>query len=911
MQSFLNKVAQSAINQFPKTLGDLTIVLPNRRAIVFLKEEFRKELKNGGWLPRFFSLEDFVFELGSYRLADQTELMFDLYYIHQQIEGKNAESFHEFMSWGATLLHDFNEIDRYLVDSRELYTFLTEAKALEIWNLDGEGLTEFQHKYLRFWQQLGLYYNEFKKHLIKERKFYQGLAFRSVAEQLSNKTIQPEGFEQLIFAGFNALTEAEKKIIAHFQQKGAIQLWDADSYYLEDAFQEAGTFIRAYKAASNNTFNWISDDLLTGKKTVTIYGISGNVGQAKLIGNLIDQKAQQNQAVVLADEELLVPVLESLPEKVETTNVTMGYSLSLSPLFSWLENFLKLFNNNHTEGSIEAYYHNDLKQFLQHSISEHFSKAYKIGVQKWLQLIEQKKSIYISRSELSIVDELLDATIFNRATISPSLLIDNALLLINKLRESAQESLDLLTKECLHELEKTFMRLDRLCKEHHENIDIESLIELYKQLVSKQTVSFIGEPLGGLQVMGVLESRTLDFENIIISSVNEGILPSGKTQNSFIPFDIKRKFNLPSYQEKDAIFAYHFYRILQRAKNISIIYNTKVNQLQGGERSRFIEQLIHELPRKNSNVTLHVRTISESGKIIKTPPIQITKSNRIKEIIKAHLKRGLSPSALNTFIACPLDYYYRYVLKLREQSSLEEKIEDNTLGTLVHNSLEELYKPFLNTPLNLTIIQQIYAKVDQELNRQFDLLLNVKAEFGNHKLTYEVAKVFIEGLINHDRNALKKGATIEILELEGELKYETQIELDDHSIVPICLYGKIDRIDRFNDKKRIIDYKTGSTNPSDLNYSNPQTLLNGLKSKAIQLLIYQYGFSTTNKEPVTAAIVSLRNISQGAMPLKSKSIKDDTEFLLKNVISNLLSDEPFEHKDSSSYCKFCKTKKGL
>lgn len=238
--------------------------------------------------------------------------------------------------------------------------------------------------------------------------------------------------------------------------------------------------------------------------------------------------------------------------------------------------------------------------------------------------------------------------------------------------------------------------------------------------------------------MGILESRTLDFENVIISSVNESTLPAGKKQNSFIPIDIKRKFELPTHLDKDAIFAYHFYRLLQRSKHISIIYNTKVDQLKGGEKSRFIEQIIYELPKMNPKVSLNHELINFQSKSEHLPSIIIQKTESIRQKIIDHLNSGISPSAINTFLNCPLDYYYKYIARLKEEELIEEQIEDSTIGTLVHNSLENLYQPFLKKTLSLADIEVMMKGLEQELLRQFREILNAKPDFGNHKLTYEV-----------------------------------------------------------------------------------------------------------------------------------------------------------------------------
>lgn len=907
MQSFLNQLALHCIQKHGNQLGELSIILPNRRAIVFLKEEFKKELKTASWLPQFFSLEDFIQQLGDYTILDGTDLMFQLYKVHKQLEGKDAEPLQEFLGWGNTLLQDFNEIDRYLVDSKELFGFLTEAKALEIWNVNSNELTEFQHKYLKFWNKLYEYYEALKKELIKEQNAYQGLGFRSVAENLAAGQEPKKSFKKLVFAGFNAFTEAEKSIVNHFvETEMAEVIWDADEYYLNDKFQEAGNFLRAHKKATKGSFNWTSRNLLDDPKKITIHGVMGNVGQAKFIGNLIDAQKELATAVVLSDEGMLIPVLEALPEGITATNVTMGYPISQSPVFSWLESYLNLFLKPTAEKKEHEFYYKDVCLFLEHNLQQHLSKEIKEKIVHFLEDLYREKQIFIGATKCREMETVLGIQLFEKKNLSPKHLTESVLQLIQLIRQTGKNSLGALNIECLAELEKSFNRLQSLCDKEKELTDNQSLIEIFKQIVSQQTVSFVGEPLGGLQLMGVLESRTLDFENIIISSVNEGILPSGKSQNSFIPFDIKRKFNLPSYQEKDAIFAYHFYRLLQRAKRVYILYNSKIDQLEGGERSRFIEQILHEFKTKNPASTVEELNISPKPETRNIEPVNIIPTEDIQTKMRYKLEHRLSASALNTFLACPLDFYYKYVLKMREEVVLQEKVQDNVLGNLVHESLKFLYLPLVRKELIKEDIQQLKKKLDDTLNQEFSKQLNTEAKTGNHKLTFEVAKKFIENQLNYDLSQIKQGHKIVITELEEDHECSFNLKINDTKSIDFNLFGKIDRIDTLNGKVRIIDYKTGGTDPKDVANKTLNALLDNKSSKSVQLMLYKYMYWKNTGKEVDSGIISLRNISNGYMPQQNIKWQEDFEDILKVVAHKTTVEEPnIQHNSNSKYCTFC------
>ena len=907
MQSFLTQIARYSIEKHGNNLGDLTLVLPNRRAIVFLKEEFKKELNKASWLPQFFSLEDFIQQLGNYNTLDPTDLVFKLYKVYKQIEGSEAEPFEEFLGWGSTLLQDFNEIDRYLADAKELYGFLTEAKALETWNVETNELTEFQHKYLLFWNKLGEYYFKFREELMAEGAAYQGLGFRTVAENLLRKQEPEKKFKHLIFAGFNALTEAEKTILDYYAEEQAAEvIWDADQYYLDDKFQEAGSFLRKHKARTKGVFNWVSNHLQEDAKNITIYGVMGNIGQAKLIGNLIDANKERETAVVLSDESLLIPCLEGLPTGITATNVTMGYPLTSATIYSWLESFLDLYVRFNSTEEKKSLYHKDVTAFLQHNIQQHFSEPVKLEINNILQWMKKEQSILVPFTAFDAFNQALgiEAVSINNKQALP--LAQSVLQLIQALRLAAKTSLDPLNLECLAELEKSFNRLVRLCQEEKELTSVENLIEIFKQIVSQQSVSFVGEPLGGLQIMGVLESRTLDFENVIISSVNEGTLPSGKSQNSFIPFDIKQKFGLPSYQEKDAIFAYHFYQLLQRAKNIAILYNSKVDQLEGGERSRFIEQLLHEFGRKNPHSTIQEVSISPKPLAQLVEPISIPLDAAIREKLKYKLENRLSASALNLYLACPLSFYYRYVIGLKEEEVFQEKIEDSTLGNLVHESLKELYLPFVGMELNKELLANMKKKSKDALTAQYKIQLKTVAITGNHKLTFEVAKKFIEHQIEHDLADVKKGHKLVIKELEQDHSCHVNLKINDKLDVAFNLFGKIDRIDEFDGNIRIIDYKTGGTKVEDVRNKKLEQLLENKSPKSVQLMLYKYMYWKNTGQEVDSGILSLKNISSGYLQLDKKDWREDFESLLQIVAHNLLVDKTeLRHNSKSKYCSFC------
>lgn len=911
MQSFLNKITQEILSKHASELDKVNIILPSRRASVFLNNEFQKLIKKASWLPQIYSLEDFIISLENYSILDSVDLIFELYHVHRELEGQKAESFEDFMGWGGILLQDFNEIDRYLIDPKRLYNYLAEVKEIESWDVSSNKITAFQKKYLQFWKSLGKYYLRFTERLLQENKAYQGLAFRKIAERISKKELKVDSDKHFYFAGFNALTKAEQKIINEFAlQKNAQVLWDIDAYYLEDVHQEAGFFLRKHQAKQGQ-LNWVFDNLQNEEKEINIYGISGNVAQAKLIGNLLEDKIKEkkgeikNTAIILADENLLVPTLESIPQAVQKMNVTMGYPLMNSIFYHFFKSIAALHYKKNKSKTKNSFYFKDLIDLLNQLALQLLGKEVIQKVKSIEKDIKDNRLIYVPAELLKKLENSIGISFINLKEDSPSALIKVMQDFCEKIKavDNLNNNLTEIEKEFLFEFYKVFNRISELNKKQTNLLTFKSLLQLFEQILSVESIDFVGEPLEGLQLMGVLESRTLDFEHVILSSLNEGILPLGKTQNSFIPYDIKREFGLPSYREKDAIFAYHFYRLIQRAKKVDLIYNSRIDPVNGGERSRFIEQIINELPKVNPRIKIKEHTISLRVPIQKTEKFSIKKTEEHLEVIKTHLARGISPSAINSFIQCPLNYYYRYILKMKEEDLIEEQIASHSFGTVVHDTLEKLYQPYIKQLLDLKAIVEIKKNLNSSLLESYYKTLNIEPHKGFHKLAFEVAKKMIVDFISSDEEKIKAGDEIHLINLE----YKISAELKDELSLPVKITGFIDRIERHNKVLKIIDYKTGRATNKNVNYKKQENIIREDFSMARQLLLYQFAYEIEKGQKAEAGIISLTNRSEGFIKIENQEkVKEHALYLLKEVIAQMLDlEEDFKHNPDSLYCPFC------
>lgn len=952
MQSFLEKTVKHLCEKYGDDISELCIVLPNRRAGLFLKTHFANNLKKTFWSPEIYATEDFVALLAELEIADSTTLLFELYETVKNVNKNEVESFDEFSKWGQILLSDLNEIDRYLVDGTQLFGNLKDIKELEAWSLNSdEGLTDFQQQYLSFWQSLGTYYFDFNKRLLDKHQAYQGLAYKIVASTIEER-INKHPWKKIIFAGFNALNKAEEQIIEKLLDLGKAEIiWDTDSYYINDTRQEAGKFIRKYdnhgsfKKIPGKNIVFEENLLSTEDKHITIIGAAKNVAQAKVAGNLVaafqkQHASLQNTALVLADENLLFPVLHSLPENIEDINVTMGYPLKNTPIAGYFDLVFNLHTNaiKLSQGKEKySFYHKDLLKLLSHPFSTIliFNKDHHNSVKPVIKAIQDRNIVFAAFSTLEkIITEKQEDTLeilrplFKHwqtpadAIACVHYLIDTLKNAIVAQQGNSSKNNASLELEYLFAFTKIIKRIQALMIDYPGSIvDLKTLQNILKQIVRSTTLPFYGEPLMGLQVMGMLETRTLDFENIILLSCNEDILPSGKTMNSFIPFELKRYFGLPTYNDKDAIFAYHFYRLIQRAKNIYLLYNTESDALGSGEKSRFLTQLIHELPKVNKNVVIEEKLVNIPVNVDNTGNvISIPKTAAIIEKLNAKAVKGFSPSLLNTYRNCSLQFYFQAIAGLREAEEVEETIGADTLGNTIHEVLETLYKPFIGKKINATDVRELKKQVETLTISVFEKEYSkTEISYGKNLLTIKVALKFLNNFLDSEIKAIgkyEKDSTPLIIK-NLEQKLETILTINSQTIK---LHGNADRIDNVGSLTRIIDYKTGIADNKELKleeWSNIQT--DSTLAKSFQLLMYAWMYQKMNPailDNMVSGIITFRELSAGLKTVKINNsdllnvpILNKFEEQLKNILSEIFNPE-IEFKQATDFnnCEYCSFK---
>ncbi len=921
-QKFLHIIAQELLNDFGNELYNATIVLPNNRAKIFLLNALKSKINNTVFAPNIISIEQFTEEVSELRKIDSINLLFEFYKVYQDLTIKEDQRpISEISGWVKMLLQDFNDIDKYLIRTKNVFSFLKEIEALKRWNLSDTEKTQIIERQLDFWNKLPQYYTNFQNHLLKDRKGYQGLVYKKASEKILNFALNTNSF--YYFIGFNALSKAEEVIFQELlKQNKAKIFWDIDQFFLENTYHDAGYFLRSIKSKwkyyQNNTFNFVHNDYQS-EKQIKIIATAKSVGQAKIVGSIISEiqknyNSLNNTAIVLADENLLLPTLYALPKSADAVNITMGFPAKSNPVQQFISKLFKLHTNAINRNKKRyTYYYKEVLDVLQNPIIEnYFSVSEVVNTINFNNItFFSEEFLFKLKSEKSInADEHFFNLLFKnwqQKTIDEIVnTISEILYTLNELYSKNAEN-NKLNIVFIYAVYKNINLLKTYINEQVEINNIEILYNLYNELADLSEISFEGEPLSGLQIMGVLESRVLDFENVIITSLNEGKFPSAKMPNSIIPFDVKSELELPIYKEKDAIFCYHFYHLLFRAKNIWLLYNNDSEGLDAGEMSRYLLQLqIENQP--NHNIS-HIYYNAETP-VVNTNKSKIIKNNevllRLYDICKA-----LSPSAIINYLRNPIEFYYKRILRINEVDEVEENIALNTLGTIIHNTLENLYKPYLGIYLKEEHINEMFKISTNEVKNQFKKVYkegNIKK--GKNLLAFEVAKRNIYNFLNKEKETLENRDTIEIIYLEEKFSYTI---IDDRLPVSVTISGKIDRIEKRNGIYRIIDYKTGKVEPKQLQIENfDELFLSYEKEKIIQIMCYVLMISQTidfENSKLEIGMISFKNLSQNFIPFvydinnKKETIinldilREFKESLILFLIDFLDKDKAFTEKD--------------
>ena len=869
MQSFISETLDDIL-QTTKSFQNVVFVLPSQRAKVFVKQTFKDKI-SVGFLPEMLNIEQFIQQVSGVQKADNIQLLFHFYTIYKSVE-KNPDSFDTFSSWALTVLQDFNEIDQHLINPTDIFIYLRDIERLRKWSVKGTFKeTELIKDHYSFLEKLSIYYSAFYQFLIDENIGYQGLMYREAFKKIDTFLNKNED-KKIFFIGFNALNKAEELLFQKVLENGNSEIyWDIDETFFNSTHQ-AGKFIRKYKKEwkyfENKKLKSLGNTFLAPKK-IEVIGAAKNNTQIKYIGEILEKNTNfKNTALVLADETLLPITLNSLPKNIEAINITMGYPLKDIPTTNLLFSIFQLFISQEKlqKKSVNQFYYKDIIRFFKHQsiyglIASVDAFTSEIAKENQTFIDENRLAKFLENQTPEVENVVLNLFKPFNNVIN---FIDRVLDLINLLKEEV----DALEKEYLFRFYTVFTQLKTLQNEFQYFTDLKILSQFFKQLIASESLSFQGEPLKGLQLMGMLETRVLDFENIILASANEGVLPASSQQNSFIPFDVKIEFGLPTYREKDAIFSYHFFRLLQRAKNIFILYNTEHDVFGSGEKSRFVTQL--EMMRTD----IVQKIVSPKVLAQKVKLKEISKNNLVFDRLRELAHNGFSPSSLTNYLYNPMAFYKQKILRIKEFDDVEETVAYNTLGTVVHETLDELYKPFIGKFLTVDAISNMEKITKDLVVKHFKIhFKNGDLRTGKNRLIFEVANRFVVNFLAQEKKLLKdQNNQLKIIATEENLSAKIEIEGIDF---PVKIHGNVDRVDELNGEIRIIDYKSGMVKSSELKVLNFAELREREQYKAIQVLLYAFLYTKSKKynssKNLKGGIFSFKNLNQEFLAINFSS----------------------------------------
>jgi very-short-patch-repair endonuclease len=1242
MQTFLDRSAQHIYSQHPHNqLSKVCIVLPSRRGVLYFKQALARLSDVPFLAPDIFAVDDFVMDITGLRQIDQVALLFELYDVFKEIDPNVV--FERFMTWASTLLNDFDKIDQYLVDAKALFAYMSEAKALERWQMQlGESQkdrnlkTDRTDRYFKLFENILTVYQNLRNRLTAQGLVYRGMAYRDLAENVDKYILEKDRHLKYYFVGFNALSDAEERIIRTLLKNKNLceTLWDSDTYFLKNKDQKAGDWLKYYKNGDdkngitplfNNEWTWETDELIKGKKNIQIIGVSNASIQAKVAGHIyrewgvkeegengemeegekggredgesvgseneqsrqpIADSQKPQTAIVLGDENLLVPVMNSLDESVKDFNITMGLSLRNSQLFTLIDSLFELQRNlvefkteeggtvkipkfshrqvvrvlNHPflrrwelmkyqtsqphpqplsdgEGSIRPIFESapssikygeqnlpvgnsdeksdeysplrrrgvggevlehkfyqksdyqdwkKIKSFAkenrknptkseeilwnnlrnkqlegyrvrrQHSINlyivdfvflkqnliieldgeihqiddnpkydeyrtkelneagfrvlrfqneeviENHNEVLKtilyfleneneqphpeasvaqplsdgeggirpifesesseksdeyspspsergLGgevinpIRKTLQEITDRNRVFLSSKELAELsnDDPMFTIIFKHWNNNPKNAIKCFYELIDSLRDVYKDSQDSIETEYLYQFYLILQRMEGILEERKDTVTMRSFKTFLYEFIKQTKIPFESETDESLQIMGMLETRTLDFEKVIILSVNEGTLPQGKRQNTLIPFDALTdpQFNLPTHNHADSVMAYHFFRLLQRAKEVVLIHVLPSDTYGAGEKSRFILQIEHELAKMNPNITLTyptVKFIAGDEEKQEETKLEIQKTEDILQFIENEItEKGIYPSHMNQYLDCSLKYYFSRIAGIAEEDVVEEKMGVDTFGNWIHKTFENIDKEFVENGgvVEKEDLEKVLENIDSYLKQAFkETNMGLRAEEGMNYILYQVGETIVKKFLTYQlKNEI---FPLELLDVEKTLKVQFMVDVN-NKMLPVKFAGRIDRMDRTGGSHvRVIDYKTGKVEAKDLKINAEdlaETLLTDKdKDKFRQLWLYKYmvlkqmvsskgltirGIKLDETEnTVSSGIYSFRNIDEGLLQQniafhEGETIHDflyESEQYLQAFVQDLLNPEkPFEKRKDVENCVYC------
>ena len=933
MTEFLRQVAATFVNKIGSDLSEYCFVFPNRRSSLFFKKYLGLSSNVPVFAPKIETISSLLTTASGLVVDSKVSLLYILYQTYLDV-ANSVETFDEFLHKGDTILNDFDDVDKYIVDAKMLFTNIAELREIggdysflsdsqkaairdmaafqQFWdtlisNKEGENEKFFTN----FWTNMYELYCSFREKLEQKGKAYEGMVYRSVAEHLKTSELTAIfKHKHYVFVGFNALNNCEKKILNTLRDAGLADFyWDYYGEMIQDKMNMSSFFMKENVLVYPSKYQLISEEVDTNYNVV---GVSSAIGQAKLLKDILHKLLPQESAadlenkafrtaIVLPDEGLLLPVINSIPEYIEKVNVTMGYSLSNSSIAAFISYIADLFTKLKIEGSRVLFYHKSVLGLLKHPFVMKNNRAVVIPL---IEKITTGNMVFVDSGDLQVSE--LCSTIFDTNFFFSGSFVSVSIAAMIEYEQKILSSLQSLVAPIDREfVYQTYIYLNTL-KDLDLQLSSATFFRFQQQMMSSISIPFRGEPMAGLQIMGPLETRVLDFDNLIILSVNEGVFPKKSISTSLIPYNLRRGFDLPNYEFQDAIAAYHFYRSIYRASNVYMLYDTRTVGMNIGEESRFIKQL-----RYHHKVNLKESFVKLSAQKTEIIPKEIKKSEKILNKLRT---RYYSASSLETYMSCSLKFYYQAIEKVKEEEEVRESVQADMFGSIYHKVMESIYNSVKDKPIEKVVLESFTkSQLEQIIEEVFKKLMQLDRIEGYNKVTAALLLRYVQKTLEEDI----KLTPFTFVEAEKDMFFPIHF---DELGCSLNFVGYIDRIDKVDGLLRIIDYKTGGVK---IDFREVAEIFDRERENrpytAFQLCFYLFlllenGY-ITSPESAKLVVYTIKTIfrqSNPEMMLVEDQYAEFRERLLGLFAEILDPDIPFKAEGGEKACEYClfKTKCG-
>ena len=959
MKTFLEYVASDLLNKYGTNLSRIAVVFPNKRAALFLNEHLARLTGSPLWSPAYITISDLFRSHSNRQVADPVKLVCELHKCFKECTGID-ETLDHFYSWGQLLLSDFDDVDKNMAPADRVFANLRDIHELDdisyltreqkdiirhfFSNFNEEHNTELKRRFLQLWSHIGDIYHAFNERLAAQGLVYEGALYREVAENEESGEHSEFSYDTYLFVGFNLLQQVEQTLFRRLKKEGKARFyWDFDTYYLGK--NEAGHYIAQYLSDFPNELD-NHDAAIYGqfsrKKQITYIAAPTENIQARYISTWLKEGARmadgRQTAIVLSDENLLQTVIHCLPDKVEKVNITTGYPLTQTPVASLINLLISLQTNGY-DAQRGCFRLRHVNRVLRHPYARYISDASR---ELYDELNSQK--IYYPDPQLLAKDEGLALLFSFESSLLPWIMSVIRHIATNQneqpLSPTEGAGGGYLRVESLFRAYTLLNRLNDLTASGDLNVDIITLQRLITQIIGSTSIPFHGEPAEGLQVMGVLETRNLDFRHVLLLSCNEGNLPKGVSDTSFIPYSIRKAYGLTTIDHKVAIYAYYFHRLLQRADDITLVYNNSTNDGKTGEMSRFMLQMMVE-----SGQSIRFQTLQAGQKPTIRMPQPIRKTDEVNRLLQQRFsvspdapeRPTLTPTAINQYLRCQLRFFYRYVSGVMEPDDNDEDIIDNrTFGNIFHLAAQLVYKRMMQRSSRITAADieyllkmevDIERAVDDAFKRELFQIRDAKRPLppldGLQLINRQVIIRYLHQLLEIDRRL----APFTILGLEHPVNFQFSIFNFQFSIInyQLSLGGIIDRLDLITtpdgtERIRVIDYKTGSHKLKPLANVDAIFAQESLKDHSdyyLQTFLYSHIVRrSSNGVPVAPALLFIQHagtddydptLRLGTEPVNDiATVSERYMELLEAVISDMFNpDLDFVPTDDRQRCRNC------